>query len=194
MTKNKIGIFGGSFNPVHKAHVAAAELFIEKAELDLLYVIPNGIPPLKEPHSVSGKDRFEMLKIAFSGKDKVIISDVELKRAGVSYTCDTIAELKKMHPESEFFLLVGDDWIGSFDRWRNYRYILENATLAVAYRGDADINADVEKLEKLCGRPPMVLGNQRIEMSSAKFRAERRREFLPDGVYEYIKKQGLYGL
>ncbi|MBQ1205613.1 MAG: adenylyltransferase/cytidyltransferase family protein, partial [Clostridia bacterium] len=91
MTKNRIGIFGGTFNPVHKGHVAIAEKFITSFSLDILYIIPNRISPLKDVRAVSGEDRTEMLKIAFSGNNKVRISDIELKREGTSYTCDTVA-------------------------------------------------------------------------------------------------------
>ncbi len=192
MTANKIGIFGGTFNPVHKAHVSIANEFINKFSLDLLYIIPNNIPPLKESHGVSGKERLEMLKIAFSGNDKVNISDIELCRAGMSYTCDTVAELKKLHPESELYLLMGDDWIDRFDQWKNYRYILDNVTLVVAYRGEADVKDALCRLESASGKRPMLLKNDRILLSSTQLRNELNRELLPDGVYEYIKKRGLY--
>lgn len=193
MTKNRIGIFGGTFNPVHKGHVAVAEKFIENFSLDLLYIIPNRIPPLKDANTVSGEDRTEMLKIAFSGNNKVEISDIELKREGMSYTCDTVAELKAIHPESELFLMTGDDWIDSFDKWKNYKYLLENVNLVIAYRGEKDITASLDKLEAISGKRPNLLGNKRIVLSSSQFRSEPKAELLPEGVYEYIKKRGLYG-
>ncbi len=193
MTANNIGIFGGTFNPVHKGHVAIAEEFIEKFSLDLLYVIPNRIPPLKDFESVSGEDRTEMLKIAFSGNNKTVISDIELKREGMSYTCDTVAELKSIHPESRFFLLTGDDWIDSFDKWKNFEYLLENVELVIAYRGEKDITASLDKLENLSGKRPKLLGNSRIKLSSTQFRTDMKPELLPEGVFEYIEKRGLYG-
>lgn len=192
MTKNKIGIFGGTFNPVHRAHVMIANEFVSKFSLDLLYVIPNNIPPLKESHGVSGKERFCMLEIAFSGNDKVRISDIELTRTGMSYTCDTVAEIKKIHPESEIFLLFGDDWIDRFDKWKNYQYILDNVTLVVAYRGDIDINPSLDRLQKLSDKKILLLENKKILLSSTELREELKKDQLPDGVYEYIKKRGLY--
>ena len=193
MTANNIGIFGGTFNPVHKGHVAIAEEFIEKFSLDLLYIIPNRIPPLKDFESVSGEDRTEMLKIAFSGNTKTVISDIELNREGTSYTCDTVAELKSIHPESRFFLLTGDDWIDSFDKWKNFEYLLENVELVIAYRGEKDITASLDKLELLSGKRPKLLGNSRIKLSSTQFRTDMNAELLPEGVFEYIEKRGLYG-
>lgn len=195
MTANKrIGIFGGTFNPVHKAHVEIANEFLNKFSLDLLYIIPNNIPPLKESHGVSGEDRLNMLKIAFSGNDKVKVSDIELNRVGTSYTCDTIAEIKEMHKEGELFFLMGDDWIDNFDKWKNFRYILDNVNLVIAYRGEKDIGDSVERLEKLGALGVFLLGNERIKLSSSNFRNKPEKESLPLGVFEYIEKRGLYGI
>ncbi len=194
MTTNKIGIFGGTFNPVHKGHVAVAESFIDGYGLDLLYVIPNNISPLKYSNSVSGEDRSNMLKIAFGENPKAVISDIELKREGTSYTRDTVAELKKLHPESELYLLTGDDWIDSFDKWKDYKFILENARLVVAVRSGNDITASLDRLEALTGIRPLTLQNEKIELSSSEFRAEPKSELLPDGVFEYIEERGLYGI
>ncbi len=194
MTTNKIGIFGGTFNPVHKGHVAVAESFIWDYGLDLLYVIPNNISPLKYSNSVSGEDRSNMLKIAFGANPKVVISDIELKREGTSYTRDTVAELKELHPESELYLLTGDDWIDSFDKWKDYKFILENARLVVAVRSGNDITASLDRLEALTGIRPLTLQNEKIELSSSEFRAEPKSELLPDGVFEYIEERGLYGI
>ncbi len=193
MTANKIGIFGGTFNPVHKAHVEIAKEFIRKFGLDLLYVIPNNIPPLKESHGVSGSDRFNMLKIAFSGYDKIVVSKMELNRNGMSFTCDTVAELKSAHENAEFFLLTGDDWIDGFDKWKNYRFILDNVNLVIAYRGEKDIVPALDRLQSLSGKRPLLLDNERIGLSSSEFRDNPSKEVLPEGVFDYIKERGLYG-
>lgn len=194
MTANKIGVFGGTFNPVHRAHVEIAERFSKNFSLDLLYIIPNNIPPLKESHGVSGEDRINMLKIAFNGNDNIVISDIELKRSGTSYTCDTVKELKEMHNGCELFFLMGDDWIDRFDKWKNYRYILDNVNLVIANRGEKDITEALDKLESACGKRPSLLGNERISLSSSEFRSDPEKSDLPDGVFEYIKKRGLYGI
>ncbi len=195
MTANKVGIFGGTFNPVHKAHVEIAEEFLKKFELDLLYIIPNNIPPLKQSHGVSGEDRVNMLKIAFSKQEKILVSEIELKREGMSYTCDTIDEIKTIHPQSELYFLMGDDWIDNFDRWKNYKYILDNVNLVVAYRGDRDITDAVKRLEDDSDKKRVfLLGNERILLSSSGFRENPEENDLPDGVFEYIKKRGIYSL
>ncbi len=192
MTKNKIGIFGGTFNPIHKAHVAIALEFIEKFGLDLLYVIPNNIPPLKNSHGVSGRDRIKMLEIAFADEKRAIISDTELKRGGMSYTSDTVDEIKALHPNDELFLLLGDDWIDRFDMWKDYKKILEKTTLVVAYRAKRDISEPLERLYRLSGKRALLLNNEKEELSSTDFRNCRDKNLLPKGVFEYIEERGLY--
>lgn len=192
--KSRIGIFGGTFDPVHIGHRQTALFFRDKFDLDLLYIIPNFIPPLKNRGGVSGSDRLNMLKIAFSGCEKIEISDMELKREGTSYTCDTVAGIKKKHPYSEIFLLTGDDWIGQFEKWKNYRYLLENVTLVVADRSGRDISGDIEHLFEISGRRPLLLGNGVIELSSTELRKNIKKELLPENVYEYIVERGLYGI
>lgn len=192
--KNRIGIFGGTFNPVHNGHVAIAEDFIKKFSLDILYIIPNNVSPLKAESNVSGEDRLEMLKIAFKGITKAVISDIELKRQGPSYTWVTVYELRVRHPESELFLLTGDDWVGSFDKWKDFLFILNNAHLVVATRSGKDITAELDRLESLSGKRPRLLKNKKKEVSSTEFRADGDGSNLPKGVFEYIKEQGLYGI
>ncbi len=188
----RIGIFGGTFDPVHKGHIAAAECFISRKALDILYIIPNHVPPLKDPESAPPLARRRMLEIAFADIEKAHICDIELERPGVSYTCDTLRELETLHRGAEFFLLVGDDWINAFDRWREYEYILRHATLVIAGRNEPK----PEILAKLCipgGKKPELLGNELIEMSSTEFRRTKNASLLPEKVYEYILREGLYG-
>lgn len=190
----KTGVFGGTFNPVHKGHVFIANEFLSRLSLDLLLIIPNRIPPLKADKSVSGEDRMNMLKIAFSGTERVEISDIELKREGMSYTCDTVAELKRLYPDDELFFLIGDDWAEGFVRWRNYREILSNARLVVAKRSGEDIKEALDRLERECGKRPIELNNEMLPLSSGGFREDPKKEKLPDGVFEYIQEKGLYGI
>ena len=189
----RIGIFGGTFNPIHKAHFEIALAFIERLSLDLLYVIPNNIPPMKESHGVSGIERLEMLEIAFSGQDKVIVSDTEIKRGGMSYTRDTVAELKEKHNGDELFLLIGDDWIDRFDKWKDHKFILDNAHLVIAYRNEKDISESVKRLRNASEKEIYLLENKRIERSSTNLRTAPKKDLLPDGVFDYIQKRGLYG-
>ncbi|MBE6692370.1 MAG: nicotinate (nicotinamide) nucleotide adenylyltransferase [Ruminococcaceae bacterium] len=194
MTANKIGIFGGSFNPVHKGHILVAEKFIKELGLDLLYIIPNHISPFKDLENVSGEDRIEMLKIAFSGNSKIAIGDMELKRGGRSYTCDTVEEIKKLHPHSQLFLLIGDDLAEGFTRWKNAKFILENVNLVIATRNCENLLPLAENIKGFAQTSVDFLHNEAFECSSSSFRRNPDHSSLPQGVYEYIKKRGLYGL
>ncbi len=194
MTENKrIGIFGGTFDPVHIGHRDTAVCFAEKMNLDLLYIIPNRTPPLKEKGGVSGKDRLNMLKIAFSDRPDFVISDIELNREGVSYTCDTVRQLRQRHPEGDFFLLTGDDWIGRMKEWKNADYLLDAVTLVVADRSGRDVSREAEEIFLLCGKRPVMLNNRRIVLSSTQLRSGLDPALLPNGVYDYIRQKGLYG-
>ena len=192
MRKTKIGIFGGTYNPVHLGHVNIAKAFIEQFMLDILYVIPNNIPPIKESYGVSGEDRLNMLKLAFADIEKAIVNDTEIKRGGMSYTCETVAELKDMHPESELLLLIGDDWVDRFDKWKDWHYITDNVTPIVACRGNLDISKPLERLYQISGKRFLLLENERISASSTEFRGSNNSQLLPKAVYEYIEKRGLY--
>lgn len=194
MKKNKIGIFGGSFNPVHKGHILIAERFITDFDLDLLYVIPNHISPFKKEMEVSGEDRAEMLKIAFSGNQKIVIGNMEIKRGGTSYTCDTIADIKAIHENGELFLLIGDDHAKGFIKWKNCQYILDSVNLVVANRQGNDVSEYLKTIEDLAQKEVLVMQNQPFECSSTEFRQQLNAQSLPEGVYEYIEKRGLYGL
>ena len=116
----RIGIFGGTFSPVHNGHIAAAYAFMEKMWLDVLYVMPTALPPHKQLHGdAAAADRLEMLRLAFAGMDGVIVSDMEIRRGGRSYTVDTLRQMHAdLHGDDRLFLLMGTDMLLSFDSWR----------------------------------------------------------------------------
>ena len=130
----RIGLFGGSFNPPHLGHRRLADEMMETAALDKMLIIPAGIPPHKNTDElISTEHRFEMCKLAFND-DKYIISDIEYQRQGKSYTVDTVAEIRKIYPDDELFLIIGSDMLLSFHRWYRYEDILKEVTLCVATR------------------------------------------------------------
>ncbi len=194
MTASNIGIFGGGFDPVHRAHIKIAREFVSACSLDLLYVIPNKSVPKKQICIASGEDRINMLRLAFSGDNKVRVSDIELKRDGMSFTCDTVAELKKAHPDSKLFLLVGEDWLTRIADWKNADYVFENTQPVVARRTEKDITQEVLRLAEVSGRAPIILSNDTTEISSTMFRDSLDEGLIPKEVFKYIKERGLYGL
>lgn len=187
----KIGIFGGTFNPVHRGHIHAAKCFREECGLDLVYVIPNHISNLKTPNSTPPEDRLAMLEIAFRGETGFVISDMEIRRGGVSYTADTVRALKEMHPDGEIYLFFGDDWLEGFHRWHDFDYLRKNLTVALANRSGRDIGDLTEKLQREHGVKIFPLRFQAVIASST---AVRGGDFslCTDEVNRYIAEKGLY--
>ena len=120
----RVGVYGGTFAPVHIGHVQAAKAFMEQMKLDYLFIIPTAIPPHKQVDE--GDDpihRLRMCELAFEGIDGVIISDIEIRRGGKSYTYDTLVELSR--PDARLFLLCGTDMVLTFDKWYRFEDIFK---------------------------------------------------------------------
>ena len=120
----RIGIYGGTFAPIHIGHVEAAKAFMEQMKLDYLFVIPAAIPPHKQiDESDDPIHRLRMCELAFEGVDGVVISDIEIKRGGKSYTYDTLMALTR--PDARLFLLCGTDMVLTFDKWYRFEDIFK---------------------------------------------------------------------
>ena len=116
----RIGIYGGTFNPIHAAHVHLVREFIKRLSLDRVILIPTGTPPHKATHQLaSGADRIEMCRLAAAdiAECPVTVSDIEVLRTGKSYTADTMTELKAQYPDDELFLLMGEDMFCTVEKW-----------------------------------------------------------------------------
>ncbi len=197
--KGRIGVFGGSFHPPHKGHVLAAQLFLEKAELDFLFVVPDYQPPHRDlPDGASAEDRYEMARIAFLPLgSRVRVLRTELDRKEPRYTVDTLSEYVRDFPEYEFYLYVGSDLFLSFENWHEFERILSICTLAVLSRND-DEDAVLRKkteLESRFGARVCYLGQSK-KISSTEIRKKLRRGVRPAAldtdVYEYIVNRDLY--
>ena len=131
---NKIGVFGGTFDPVHKGHEIPALKFYDKSGLDKLLIIPANIPPHKQNYDgVSAQDRLEMCRICFDkykNNYNIEVSDIEIKKDGVSYTVDTITDLREIYPGSVIYFLVGSDMFLNLESWRRYKELLEMCIFA----------------------------------------------------------------
>lgn len=120
----RIGIYGGTFAPIHIGHVEAAKAFMQQMKLDYLFVIPTAIPPHKQiDESDDPIHRLRMCELAFEGVDGVVISDIEIKRGGKSYTYDTLKALSR--PDARLFLLCGTDMVLTFDKWYRFEDIFK---------------------------------------------------------------------
>ena len=197
----RIGIYGGTFNPPHIGHIQAAKAAITALSLDRLILIPDRIAPHKviPSGSPSPEQRLQMLRIAVSGSDRMEVSELELNREGPSYTYQTILQMKQLYPDTELVLLMGTDMFLSFHTWLNPEVILENASLGVFYRGEkgeaAAIEAKKAEMEQL-GHSIYLVRNEVVNISSTQMRRllafRCAGEFLPEGVLDYIREHRLY--
>lgn len=193
----KIGLFGGTFSPPHLGHVRAARLFCEAEGISRLIVMPSHIPPHKNlPDGASDEDRFEMTRLAFGSF--AVVSDWEMRQGGKSYTVDTLKMLKEAYPLNEILMLIGEDMLECFGKWRSPREIASLATVCYMRRsGKGRLSAAEREFEKLCGTAPRFIGTEPLILSSTEIReklisTESAAQLLPDAVYGYIKEKGLY--
>lgn len=196
----KIGIFGGTFNPVHAGHVSLCRQCMEQLGLDSVLVIPSKIPPHKDaPALAPDADRIAMLKLAFAGLP-VTVSDIECRLPGKSYTVRTLRLLKERHPDDELYLLIGSDMLCTFEQWYAYEEILSLAVVAAGARHEDEYQKLMEKRTSF-GRLSDRIQILRIEvkeLSSTEIRntlADGKTpdaDDLPPTVAAYIAETGLY--
>lgn len=195
----RIGIFGGAFNPVHNGHLNLAETFFEDLRLDKLLLIPTAKPPHKSDEGLlSGEDRVNMLRLALENKPYEI-STIEFECKDKSYTYNTLLELKKLYPDSEFFLIIGADQFIHFDKWYRYSDILDMVTLCTSARENEEEKQLIIKSAKRLGIKDRFYMSSRavIRVSSSEIREKIKNgsdvsSLLPKKVFDYISEKGLY--
>ena len=137
--KKKTGIMGGTFNPIHIGHLLLAETALSAEKLDNVIFIPSGQPYMKKKDEVMSADRrLKMVELAIANNPDFIVSDMEIKRAGNTYTCDTLAQLKREQPQTDFFFLMGADCLFSIETWKNPEEIFAACTVLAAVRNSVD--------------------------------------------------------
>ena len=196
----RIGIYGGSFNPPHLGHIRAAQCAVSALDLDAMLLIPCHISPGKQEAAVSGFDRMDMLRLAAGDDPKLQICQLELARGGTSYTCDTVEKLRLQYPEAELYLCVGSDAFCAFSGWKNPEKILQQVTLVVMHRGGKQERQQIREakaaLEKM-GARIICLDNAVTDISSTQLRRMLvfgcAKPFLSGKVLEFIREKGLYG-
>jgi len=197
----RVGVYGGTFAPIHNAHVAVAKAFMEQMKLDYLFVIPTFIPPHKEvDRSDDPLYRLKMCELAFEGTDGVIISDVEIKRGGRSYTYDTLKELQR--PDTRLFLLCGTDMVLTFDKWYRYEDILKMCYPTYVRREDdplltARIISKIGEYYEKHGVMFRRIVTEPMPMASTDIRRAVREgkdisELVPPAVEKFIRENRLY--
>ena len=198
----RVGIYGGTFSPVHAGHVAAAKAFMEQMWLDVLYVIPTGNTPHKQMDGeVTAAQRLRMCELAFADVEGVIVSDMEMRREGRSYTIDTLRELTG--EDRRLFLLCGTDMMLTLDGWRESEEIFK-LSYPVYIRREKDALIDKMIVQKIAeynekyGKVVRRIVTDPIEISSSLVReriknGEDVSGLIPASVGKYIRDNHLYG-
>jgi len=190
----RIGIFGGTFDPVHNGHLSIAESFLNSGYIDELWILPSPDPPHKTEEPVSDfVTRIRMLKAGFSGFENVRISDLESKLVRPSYTIRTLEHLKEHYPEKEFYLCIGEDSLSEFDTWFEPERILQECELLVAARPGADagdISADIRDRTHFVDHVPIAISS--TDLREKIRRGEDVEQMVPGAVHQIIREENLY--
>ena len=200
-TQLRVGIFGGTFAPIHNGHVEAAKAFMEQMKLDYLYIMPACIPPHKQIDSSDDPIyRFKMCELAFSGVDGVLISDLEIKRGGKSYTYDTLVELSR--PDVRLFFMCGTDMVLTFDTWYRAEDLFKLCYPVYVRREDDPIMTQriVAKISEYYQKYGVMFRRiivDPIEISSTQIRKKAARgedisSLVPEKVAKFIEENRLY--
>lgn len=207
----KLGVLGGTFNPIHLAHLRLAEELSEELALDRVLFIPAAEPPLKPSGVVSAQARLEMTRLATADNPRFEVLDLELHRSGPSYTVDTLRELTQRYPGTRLWFLIGTDAIAELDQWHQPEQLFELASFAVATRPGSPLplqkllparlaqlfRKQGEALLHASGNEMRVIQFTPLHVSSTDIRQRVRskrsiRYLVPEAVAEYIQKQHLY--
>ncbi len=194
----KVGLFGGSFDPIHRGHVALAKAAVKRLKLDRVYFILARQSPLKEKSSTSIPHRLMMLRLALRPEKRFFPAAWELNRRGPSYTIDTIRDYKNRHPKDEIHWIMGSDSLKEFYCWKKPHQILTLAQLVVGRRpgamksfGPEILNFDIGRITLLKGTFPDISSTQIRRSLSKRGKAG---SMIPPAVRRYILKNKLYGV
>ncbi len=198
----RLGIYGGTFNPPHIGHVRAAAAAAEQLKLDVLLVIPAGIPPHKAlpPGTPAIPDRMALARMSFAGLRGAEVTDIEISKEGISYTAETVEDVITMYPGYDIFLIMGSDMFLLLETWRDTKRLLAHATPAVLSRKDGDNREIREYAERILNNystKTVIIENDVTEISSTELRGllpmRGGVEYIDDSAYAYIIKKRLYG-
>ena len=188
----KVGLFFGSFNPIHIGHLAIANYITEYSDIDELWLVVSPQNPLKKKKTLLDEyDRYQMVELALKNDHKIKPSDIEFRLPKPSYTIDTLTYLSEQNPKNEFVLILGADNLTSFRKWKNYEVILDQYQLYVYPRPNYDLGEfKTHSKVEIINAPMMEISSSFIRNSIKE--GKDVRYFLPNTVYEYIMKMHFY--
>lgn len=198
----RIGIMGGTFDPVHNGHLLLGRQARSEYGLDEIWYMPSHIPPHKKDHRITdGKDRLAMLKLALEGIPFFSVSDFEMKREGNTYTAQTLELLKEEYPEDKFYFIIGADSLFQLETWYHPEKVMELTSLLVSGReydrAGRTMDQQISHLKSVYGAHIQVLHNPEMNVASARIRdmaarGENIEELVPGAVAAYIREHRLY--
>lgn len=200
-TGKKVGILGGTFNPIHIGHLILAEQAYDEYKLDEILFIPTGISHFKDPNVVlDKKKRISMTGGAIDDNPHFALSTIETDRPGNSYTYETLEELKRVNPDTEYYLIVGADSLFQMEQWKNPDIIMKDATILVSVRKGQSLKELEDKAEELMKKynsSIKILTCPYIDISSTEIRARIKegksvKYMVTDDTLRYIDKFNLY--
>ncbi len=200
--KKKIGIMGGTFDPIHISHLILAEAAYQELDLDIVRFLPSGNPPHKRHRDGRGTDeqRVKMVSLAIEGNTHFELSLADMVKDGYSYTYRLLERFKEQNPDEELYFIIGADSLFDFDGWKNPARISELCTLVVATRNQTakeDFDAKLASMEEKYSGKFMKLHTPDLDISSNQIRdwvAQNKsiRYYVPDTVRQYIEEQNIY--
>ncbi len=201
----KIGIMGGTFDPIHEGHMMLAREAYEKFQLDEIWFLPNGRPPHKEFDSIGSEvaDRLAMVRLAIEGHPEFVLNTYEADRSETSYTYSTMEYFNEIWPDHEFYYIIGADSLFAIETWYYPERIFPTCTLLAAYRDEIDTDEEMMNQinylnEKYGAKIELLATSEVIHAASSEIRKELHRgeqvSYIPQAVLEYIYNHGLYGI
>lgn len=201
--KKKIGIMGGSFDPIHMGHLMMSEYVRSELDLDEVLFVPTGNPPHKQIGLLEAEKRLEMVKIAIADNPHFTVSDLEVQKKGISYSVDTVLELKSLHPEDEFYFLIGSDLLPQLKSWKRFDELATEIEFVLSIRPGfdtitkEDMVHEIADLKEDYGARVTVIETPLYEISSTQIRQRIRdhrsvRYLVKQEVISKIEEAGYY--
>lgn len=198
----KIGIMGGTFDPIHMGHLILGEQSYEQLHLDKVLFMPSGNPPHKRNRTGRASDdqRVDMVRLAIEDNPHFELSLAEMHETGYTYTYRTLEELRKQNPDTDYYFIIGADSLFTFEEWREPARICAACTLVVAVRDHAsfdELNREIQRLSVKYHGHFILLDTMNIDVSSHQIRQWVTEEkslkyYIPDNVISYMKENGIY--
>lgn len=191
----KVGIMGGTFDPIHMGHLLAAETVKDAYKLDEVWFMPSHIPPHKQAAGATGEQRLKMTKLATEDYLDYSTLDIEVVRGGVSYTIDTIQLLHKEYPNTTFYFIIGADMVNYLPKWERIEELVQQITFIGVGRPGFDLHLD--DLPEFLQSRVLLAEMPQVDISSTAIRrrlagGKSVRFMVPDSVLTYITRSGLY--